>query len=89
MPYCIALLKKCSLLGKKTYRLSLDSGWKLATLCSECKSILCYHKLTLLQKKKKVLGNKIYKHISKTPEMDLQSYRFFFFKLSYVFLSWN
>lgn len=76
MLYCIALLKKCSLLGKKTYRLSLDSGWKLTTLCSECKSILCYHKLTLLQKKKKKkLGSKIYKHISKTPEIDLQSYR--------------
>lgn len=25
MPYCIALLKKDSLLGKKTYELSLDS----------------------------------------------------------------
>lgn len=72
MPYCIALLKKCSHLGKKTYKLSLDSGWKLATLCSEYESILCYHKMTLLpKKKKKNLGGVKYKR--KKPKIDQQS----------------
>lgn len=71
-------------LGQGNTKAVLDSGWKLAILCSEWKG----HKLTLQKKKKKKIWG--VKHRSKKPDIDLQSYRFLknslaFFSLELIF----